>query len=106
MTISASYLADSDRVARITKALDAGKPVRHLVGPSMLSAAEYVSRNPACRLLDAQRYVGPHGSKSYGWQIVARAMRAGLIRTDQQGYGAQHALFVTELGERVIAEHR
>ena len=45
----------------------------------MKLAAWYVARNPNCAILPIARLVGPHNSTFYGYQIVHRAINAGLI---------------------------
>ena len=49
------------------------------IGPRMLEAAAYVSRNPGCAILPVAEFVGPHRSRNYGYRTVHRAIAAGLI---------------------------
>lgn len=49
------------------------------IGSKMRAAANYVRRNSGCAILPVAEYVGPHGSRRYGYAIVDRAIRAGLI---------------------------
>ena len=46
----------------------------------MRAAAAYVSHHPGCSILPVARAVGPHRSVKYGYEIVHRAIDAGLIR--------------------------
>lgn len=48
----------------------------------MWQAMEYVAEHPGCMKIDVARAVGPYGSKSYGYAIVDRTIRAGLIRAE------------------------
>ena len=50
------------------------------IGPRMQQAAFFVRNNPGCAILPVAEAVGPHGSRKYGYEIVHRAIRAGLIR--------------------------
>lgn len=45
----------------------------------MAEAADYVRRNPGTAILPVAEYVGPHGSRMYGYRTVHRALSAGLI---------------------------
>ncbi len=57
-------------------------------GPKMLAAVAYVAAHPGCPKLAVAKHVGPNGSTRFGWQIVGRAIKAGLIDaelTDQPG---------------------
>lgn len=46
----------------------------------MRQAAAYVRANPGCAILPVAEWVGPHGSRQYGYRTVHRAIKAGLIR--------------------------
>lgn len=50
------------------------------IGYKMEMAEEYVRDNPGCCILPVAEYVGPHGSRKYGYDIVHRAIKAGLIK--------------------------
>jgi hypothetical protein len=54
------------------------------IGPMMQAAANYVARNPGCAILPVAEYVGPNGSRNYGYRTVHRAIRAGLIRATRK----------------------
>lgn len=49
------------------------------IGPQMQAAREYVARHPGCTKHEVSLAIGPHGSNSYGWRAVQRALGAGLI---------------------------
>lgn len=49
------------------------------VGPRMLQALHFVTRNPGCSMLDVAASVGPRGSLKYGYATVHRAINAGVI---------------------------
>lgn len=53
------------------------------VGPKMQAAVRYVENNPGCAILPVAEWVGPHGSRNYGYAIVHRAIKAGLIRAER-----------------------
>lgn len=65
------------------------------VGPRMAEALEYVRRNPGTAILPVAEYVGPHGSRAYGYRTVHRCIRAGLIRADKGPRNA-YALYPTD----------
>ena len=50
------------------------------IGPKMAKAARIVAENPGTAILPVAERVGPNGSRQYGYAIVHRAMRAGLVR--------------------------
>lgn len=49
------------------------------IGPKMQDAVLFVRDNPGCAILPVAEYVGPNGSRKYGYETVHRAIRAGLI---------------------------
>lgn len=49
------------------------------IGPKMLEAVEVVKANPHCTKKYVAERIGPHGSVSYGYRPVDRAIKAGLI---------------------------
>lgn len=55
------------------------------IGPKMKEAAGFVRENPGCAILPVAEAVGPNGSRRYGYAIVHRAIRAGLIRVVGEG---------------------
>lgn len=57
------------------------------IGPRMQEAAEFVRENPGCAKLPVAEYVGPYGSRRYGYETVNRAIRAGLIRAERTKSG-------------------
>lgn len=62
------------------------------IGPCMELVAMYVRLNPGCPKLHAAEFVGPHGSRRYGYRAVDRAIKAGLI-VARQGKGNRYALY-------------
>ena len=50
----------------------------------MSAAAEYVRANPGCAILPVAEYVGPNGSRQFGYQTVHRAIAAGLIVAERR----------------------
>ncbi len=54
----------------------------------MQSVVYYVSCNPGLAMMHSARYVGPHGSLSYGYRSVHRAIKAGLVRAVRGPRGA------------------
>jgi len=57
------------------------------IGPRMREAVEFVRLHPGCAILPVAKAVGPHGSRRYGYRIVHRAIRAGLICADRSSGG-------------------
>lgn len=55
------------------------------IGPKMAAAAAFVSTHPGCTKLKVARQVGPYGSLRYGYEIVDRAIAAGLIEAYRSG---------------------
>jgi hypothetical protein len=51
------------------------------VGPKMQQILDLASRPGGIMRIDAAKRVGPHGSLGYGYQIVNRCIKAGLVRT-------------------------
>jgi hypothetical protein len=72
-------------------------------GPGMLAAAAYVASSPGCPKLPVAKTVGPHGSTRFGYAIVDRAIRAGLIEDRNRGANP-YALHITEAGKAALAE--
>lgn len=60
---------------------------RPRIGPRMAAAIDYVRRNPGCRILPVAEAVGPHGSRSFGYRTVHRAIKAGLILASKDRHG-------------------
>lgn len=46
----------------------------------MADAVTFVAAHPGCAILPVAKYVGPHGSAQFGYRVVHRAIRAGVIR--------------------------
>lgn len=63
------------------------------IGPKMQQAVDYVAKNPGCAILPVAERVGPHGSRRCGYEIVHRAIRAGLI-VAKRVHGSRYALMV------------
>lgn len=53
------------------------KPFR--VGPRMSQTVSYVAASPGCTKYEAAKAVSPSGLPQHGYEIVNRALRAGLI---------------------------
>lgn len=47
--------------------------------PRMFRAVAYVAAHPDCPILPVAEAVAPHGSRRFGYAIVHRAIRAGLL---------------------------
>jgi len=50
------------------------------IGPRMRDVVWLVGNNPGLSMLRAAEYVGPHGSRKFGYRTVHRAIQAGLVR--------------------------
>jgi hypothetical protein len=61
------------------------------IGPKMVDAAEVVNRYPGCTKKEVAKIVGPNQSLRYGYQIVDRAIGAGLIHA--RACGNHYQLF-------------
>ena len=70
---------------------------RRPIGPRMAAAIAYVRRNPGCAILPVAEYVGPNGSRKYGYRTVHRAIKRGLIRAAKLPTG-KYALTVPSTG--------
>lgn len=73
------------------------------IGPRMAQVVRFVEENPGLRAKQAAAHVGPHGSVSFGYATVHRAIAAGLIRAEKTISGA---IFLFPLGdlERFVKE--
>lgn len=49
------------------------------IGPKMAAARYYAGEGRA--IIDVASRVGPNGSLKFGYQIVHRAIKAGIVRT-------------------------
>ncbi len=58
------------------------------IGRKMQAAQDFVAANPGCTKQEVSLAVGPNGSNAYGYAIVQRAIKAGLIEAAQgrRGY--------------------
>jgi hypothetical protein len=63
------------------------------IGPAMTLAAQYVARHPGCAILPVAEYVGPNGSRQYGYRTVHRAIEAGLIRAERDSNRNRYFLY-------------
>lgn len=64
--------------------------------PQMFLAVDYVREHPGCSILPVAEYVGPHGSRRYGYAIVHRAIDAGLIYGEPTGPRGSYELYDLE----------
>jgi hypothetical protein len=72
------------------------------IGPGMLAAAAYVASSPGCCKLPVAKAVGPNGSLRFGYAIVDRAMRAGLIEHRGKPDAWKYALHITGTGKKAL----
>lgn len=49
------------------------------IGKKMLTGEMLVAQGGRRTLIDIAKHVGPNGSLKYGYEIVGRAIRAGLV---------------------------
>ena len=78
-----------------------------IIGPKMHSAVKHVGWNDSYASKNAlATTVGPHGSQNYGYRIVDRCLRKGLLTLDSdhdnatpQGLGA---VVLTDKGRRYL----
>jgi len=80
------------------------------VGPKMHSAVVNAARRAWQSKKELAEFVGPNGSTDYGYRIVDRCIRKGLIsRPDPEHEAAnphgQGAIYVTEKGEQYLSNH-
>ena len=64
------------------------------VGPKMRQAIQVVREFPGCTKLHVAELVGPNGSRQYGYRIVDRCIRRGIISAKK--VGGKYALTVAE----------
>lgn len=62
--------------------------MRKRIGHQMTAAANYVTDNPGCTKMAVAAAVGPNGSLRFGYEVVDRAIHAGLIQAHQTPRGA------------------
>ena len=77
------------------------------VGPKMHSAVKCVANRTYQSKNELAKVVGPNGSQDYGYRIVDRCIRKGLIsRPDSEHEAAnphgRGAIYITEKGERYL----
>lgn len=70
-------------------------------GPRTLQAVAYVRTNPGCAKYEVARWVGPHGSNSFGDRTVWRALRRGLIENKSDD-PTRYALYITDAGRAAL----
>jgi hypothetical protein len=80
---------------------------KQIVGPGMLAACEYLLVAPHASKSEVAVAVGPHGSRFYGWQIVQRAIHAGLIAEKSGVFGGRVCvrLRLTAKGRKALSQH-
>jgi len=66
------------------------------IGPKMQEAVAFVADNPGCCILPVAEEVGPYGSRQYGYAIVHRAIKAGLIQAAKDKKNGRYTLTVKE----------
>jgi len=80
------------------------------VGPKMHSAVQAAARKVWQSKKELAEHVGPKGSTKYGYRIVERCIRKGLIcRPDadheQANPHGRGAIYATEKGERYLSQY-
>jgi hypothetical protein len=70
------------------------------IGPKMLQAALYVAQHPGCAIRPAAHAVTPNPdpttNEALGYDIVHRAIKAGLIRAEAGAKRGTYALYRQE----------
>jgi hypothetical protein len=64
------------------------------IGPKMRQAQLYVKHHPGCTKHEVAKDVGPRGSIKWGYDIVNRAIAAGLIKDHAKPEDPKSALYV------------
>ena len=81
------------------------RKITRYIGSRMLDTLDYMHRNDGTvrskRALSAM--VGPYGSNNYGWQIVMRCVRRGLISEHPVPGANRHELKLTPLGYAALS---
>lgn len=79
------------------------------VGPKMHVAVRAVARRDWASMNELAKHVGPNGSQDYGYRVVNRCRKKGLIELDPdhpdatpQGRGA---VTITEKGAAYVDQH-
>jgi hypothetical protein len=80
------------------------------VGPKMHGAVKLAARRAYQSKNELAKAVGPNGSQDYGYRIVNRCIRKGLISRPDSDHEAanphgQGAVYATEKGERYVEAH-
>lgn len=82
-----------------------------IVGPRMHKAIKRVrSRGPYASKNELAISVGPNGSQDYGYRIVNRCLRKGLVELDEEHPDAtpqgRGAVVITQKGIDYLKQHR
>jgi len=80
------------------------------VGPKMHSAVQAAERKVWQSKNELAKAVGPNGSQDYGYRIVDRCIRKGLITRPNPDHDAANphgrgAVTVTQKGQRYLAQN-
>jgi len=81
--------------------------IRKAIGPAMRDALKYIYENPGSIPYHVAQAVGPNGSRRFGYQILERCKKRGLIenRAGKDGLPRHPGrLFLTEEGMEEIRE--
>lgn len=62
------------------------------IGPKMQLAYDFVRDNPGCCKLPVAEHAGANGSRRYGYAVVDRAIKAGLLEVASVK-GGRYALY-------------
>ncbi len=69
--------------------------------PNIAAAVGYVAEHPGCAILPVAEWVGPHGSRRYGYATVHRAIAHGMLENRSDGY--RYDLHITPRGAAMLA---
>lgn len=72
-------------------------------GTKMLRALQIVKDSPGCSKLDIATAISPYGTTRYGYVVVDRCIRYGLITADRQA--AAYRLQITDAGLAVLGQY-
>jgi len=79
------------------------------VGPKMHSALLCLTRGPYASMNQLAKTAGPNGSQQFGYRIVKRCKRKGLLEVNADHEAAnphgRGAVVLTEKGERYLENH-
>lgn len=70
-------------------------------GPKMMQALWYIADHQGCDKLSVSRQVGPNGSNRYGYWIVDRCIKHGLVSAEITPRGYQ--LTLTPAGRKLVS---